>query len=431
MLTKKELLKYKKIKGKFIPCFIDPACVTLQEFAIFLCDIFVNSVGKTRKEIENQVDEALPIFDVDSTVAQGLKKLCFDSLTFESSLAEKSIEFRANVFTAAFSCLQNFSGLSIEEYRKHVENFISLNKENIINKNSPKTAQNISELLYSDLPEFHKVTDMKSISTQGLLNRYNVALVQGLLFYSQNLVVTIPSVSTCKAQFRQLLRQIKFFQLVVFLTRVNDSVVITIDGPLSLFLHTQKYGFNLACFFPALLQMPQWQLSAQIELAKDARKIGELNLSQKDKLLSHYKNYSAYIPEEFSLFASSFMQKSENTWSICENADDFLFDGENYFCPDFAFRHQSGIVVYLELFHSWHAAALKHRIFAVDKKQPSFILLLGASKTLLKEPSLSLCVEQSAYFSKFGFNFRDVISVDKVLSLLGSALSVEVMQNVE
>ena len=54
--------------------------------------------------------------------------------------------------------------------------------------------------------------------------------------------------------------------------------------------------------------MPQWELSAQIEIGKESRKSGELNLSHKTGLLSHYKNYSAYIPEEFKLFGESFVK---------------------------------------------------------------------------------------------------------------------------
>ena len=279
--------------------------------------------------------------------------------------------------------------------------------------------------LYSDLPEFHKVTEVKPITHTQLLNKYNVALVQGLLFHSGKLKIILPSVNNCKAQFRQLLKHIKFFQLVAYFTKKDDVVEIEIDGPHSLVVHTHKYGFNLACFFPALLFMPQWELVAEIEIGKELRKCGELNLSYKTKLLSHYKNYSAYIPEEFKLFATSFHDltaKSRSPLNLNEDCDEILFDGDNYFFPDFEFIHENRERVYLELFHPWHSAALKHRLFSLAKKPPSFILILGVAKILLKDTAFAVEVQQYQYFNQFYFTFRDVVSVEKVLELLGNCV---------
>ncbi len=446
MLTKKELLKYKKQKDKIVPIFIDPKCESLQEFAVALCDLFENSLGKTRKQIEEEANELISAFDVENITALGFKKLCFDLLTFESILSTESSEFRENVFAASFKVLSTVPSRgepfgetagTMEAYRYAVIqavnasfealSFSGLTREFSMSLDSPVSPcgytgnhmlEKVESYLYSDLPEFHKLTELKPITPLQLLHKYNVSLVQGFLFYCSSLKICVPASIQYKAHLRQLIKQIKFFQLVAFFTKKENSLEIEIDGPLSLFVHTHKYGFNLACFFPALLFMPQWEIMAFIEMGKEPRKSGVLQLSEKTGLLSHYKNYSAYIPEEFKLFFDSFAQLPACPWRITENCEEILFDGDNTFFPDFEFSHDDGTRVYLELFHPWHAAAIKHRLKAFAKKKPDFKLILGIAKPLLKDGNFAEEVQQSDYYSSFSFIFRDVLLPEKVLEAL-------------
>ena len=411
MLTKKELLKYKKQKEKLLPCFIDPLNPILIEFNETLFEIFSQCLGKTRKEIECETDDMMNAFDVNAVVALGLKKLYFDTLTFESELSAQTTEFRESVFKESFLNLSQ----SPDNYKDLVVQSLNENNPGL----NPYTKENIANYLYSDLPEFHKVTEIKPLMSNQILNKYNVSLVQGFLFYCREIKIILPSVSEYKAQFRQLLRQFE---------KKENAFELVIDGPLSLFAQTQKYGFQLACFFPALLLMPQWELCAQIELGKELRQSGVLSLSHKTGLISHYKNYSAFIPEEFKLFSESFLQhKNAQSWILNDNCDEALFDGDNYFFPDFEFhsskkeKEKNSKVrqpVYLELFHPWHGAALKHRLIALAKKKPSYKLILGVSTALLKKADISSFVQHNPYFVDFGFTFRDVVSVDKVIAKL-------------
>jgi uncharacterized protein len=418
VLTKKELLKYKKQKEKLVPVFIDTQNSLLLEFTESLLEIVSQSLRKTQKQIEEEMNHILCAFEVEQILAQGLKKLCCDLLTFESVLSEKTIEFRHKVFQTSFQYLSTTNCLN--QYRKlvveHVDSAL-LPPGTVLHGAGDNT---IESYLYSDLPEFHKVTEVKSLSPTQLLNKYNVSLVQGLLFHCGKLKITLTSISQYKAQLRQLLKQIKFFQLVAHFEKFDDKIEIFIDGPHSLFEQTHKYGFNLACFFPALVLMPQWELEAEIELGKQSRQSGILKLSHKNNLQSHYKNYSAYIPEEFKLFAESFRNQAPPHWKLTEECENILFDGDNYFFPDFLFIHSSGKEVYLELFHSWHSAALKHRLLASSKKSPSFNLIVGVSKSILKDSLLNEELKNSSYFKDFSFEFRDVIPAGKVIEKLAS-----------
>ncbi len=271
--------------------------------------------------------------------------------------------------------------------------------------------------MYSDLPEFNKVTKFKEISPKSLINRYNVALVQGFLFYCEHVKINIPIIDTAKGDLRYLLKQIKFFQLSVQINKNADYVEILLDGPLSLFLHTQKYGFNLAAFFPALILLKKWEIEAKIEIGKLAKQQGILNLNQKSPLVSHYKLYSSYVPEEFLMFENLFLEK-EIEWKIFSECDEILFDGKNYFFPDYNFINNKKSI-YLELFHPWHKQAIKQRIQYFENEHP-YHLIIGVSKVLLKDNEIKSMIESASFFKNKGFIFREMPTVDQVIEKLSS-----------
>ena len=410
MLTK-DLLKFKKQKEKIIPQLIDIEKVEHLEFATVLVEFFQGSLGKTRKEIELECQSLVEAFPLDKIVALGLKKLCFDSLTFESELTCEATEFRRKIFQiSAHTPRTTISQYQTDVWQKFSEQ----------NTSQFYTQEQLQQFLYSDLPDCHRATEFKSISPLGLLQKYNVALVQGLIFSSRQLTLTVPFASEHRAHVRQLMRHLKFFQLVCTIRKTENSMEILIDGPLSLFTSVQKYGLQLSSFFPAVLFLPQWKLTANIELGKLPRQQGTIQLSEKQGLVSHYKNYSAYLPEEFQLFHKAFTSIERNPYLLKEKCDEILFDGDSYFFPDFEFLSPCGKPVYCELFHPWHGAALKHRLFSLDKSSPGFIIILGVSKILLKDPEFARQVEQFSGFNKCLFSFGNVLVPLKVLDILKS-----------
>ncbi|WP_186644436.1 DUF790 family protein [Fluviispira vulneris] len=403
MLTKKELLRYKKSKGKIIPQFIDINDIVLYEYAENLINIFLNAVDKKRKEIEDEVLHLNSAYELPVEVQKGFIKLLFDKIEFKSTLGDENSEFRKKIFQKSCEYFNSSKPLDIEEYYESIAHEMHL------------TIGEIKEHLYSDLPEFHVAVNFKVMPVSEFLNYYNLSLVQGLLFYSAGIHIRIPIKDHVKLEIRYLLKQMRFFQLVANIQIVNDHYEISLDGPLSLFVHTQKYGFNLASFFPSLVLLTEWELSVFVELGHSERCKGELNISHKNKLISHYKNFSAYVPEEFQLFSNLFTKKNTE-WSISPYLDEIFFDGSHYFFPDFEFKRQDK-KIYIELFHPWHKKALKQRIRNLEKNN-QYNLILGAAKVLLKDKEIQACIDQSQYFTNFGFVFREMPTVSQVSELL-------------
>ena len=84
-------------------------------------------------------------------------------------------------------------------------------------------------------------------------------------------------------------------------------------------------------------------------------------------------------------------------------------------------RASEGKKVYIELFHKWHFKPLLKRLEQVEKIDET-VLLLGIDKILLSNEDILQKTCTSAYFSKFGFFFREFPSVSKISELLESVI---------
>ncbi|BBH53190.1 hypothetical protein JCM31447_16330 [Fluviispira sanaruensis] len=403
MLTKKELLRYKKSKGKIIPQFIDVNDILLNEYAEDLINIFLNAVDKKRKEIEDEISHLNTAYDLPVELQKGFTKLLFDKLEFKSTLGDETSVLRNKIFQKSSDYFNSKKPLDLDEYLESIAHEMQL------------PISDIKTQLYSDLPEFHVAVNFKAMAVREFLNFYNLSLIQGLLFYSAGIQIKIPIKEQAKLEIRYLLKQMRFFQLVANIQIVKDYYEIILDGPLSLFVHTQKYGLNLASFFPSLVLLTEWDLFAFIELSQSEWSKGELKLSHKNNLVSHYKNFSAFVPEEFKLFSDLFTKKNTE-WNISLYLDEIFFDGLYYYFPDYEFK-KCDRKVYIELFHPWHKKALIQRIHSLEKNNQSN-LMLGVVKSLLKDKEIQVCVEQSQYFTDFGFIFREMPTVSQVSDLL-------------
>lgn len=399
MLTK-DLVCYKNYKNNVNPKFINPFDSELLNVAEELIEIFKDSVGDTRAELLENSKMILDGSEKPILVLRGFQKLLLDRTKFDTSADEKFTNFREKVFTktSEFLTTQDFENFA--EFRAKIEtNFSQKYKE-------------ISTKLYSDLPEFQEVLKFKSITSEQLLNRYNCAQIQGLLIHCNQLEITVSDSEPKKL--RQLFKFLRFFQLLAKVEKLNENTFkIFVDGPLNLFYRTQKYGLNLANFFPSLLHQEKWHLVAKVQLKN--RKIYELNLDQSCGIKPISQRFLAYVPKEVQMFQKLFSEKNSD-WQISTTSNFVPLEGEAYCFPDFSLKHKNGTEVFLEIFHAWHSSHFSERLQTLNPNSPK--LILGIAQNLLKDPFLSHSIESSEYFQEFGFTFREMPTVTKVSKIL-------------
>lgn len=402
MLTK-NLLRFKTRKQEVVPEFVDLASPEILALAGDLLDIFKNAKGKSRAELEEETQLILNDQSPEGSIGRGFEKLLFDRLEFAKCGVSTS-DTRNSIFSFASELLAKGDFANLDEYQSQIADRFRLN------------SAHLCEHLFDDLPMHQRAAAFKSLSVEALLHRYNCAQVQGHLLHCQSLKVKVPGKQI--AELRRLLKYVRFFNLVAHISAPEKgSIEIVIDGPLSLFFQTQKYGMSLANFFPALLHVKNWEMEATVQLNPQSQK--SLKVDSSCGMKSHYDHFSAFVPEEIKMFQGQF-EKKVSEWKIAV-AEEFLpFEGDAYCLPDFCFVHSTGKKVFLEVFHAWHGSPLGARLQQLEKPQNAGAhpLLLAAAKTLLKDEKISEAVESSRYFKNFGVVFREMPTVDQVLGLL-------------
>jgi uncharacterized protein len=402
MLTK-DLVKFRK-QGKYVrPNFIatdNSALLQIAEDLLIVYQGQEEGENLTRGEIEELVEPVLKSHR-DLKLTRGFNKLILDRCEFSQAEDFDYPAQRREIFLKAAELLKQ-GPENHEEYHKKMRNDSEFAKHDI----------------FADLPENETLTKFKQLFPRELLERYNCAQVQGLLFHASEMEVKVSSPDP--AELRRLFKYLKFFRLLAEIKQLKspagekDTLVmqLKISGPASMLENSRKYGLQLAVFFPAICALKKWQLKADVKLTNN---IYRLNLDETANLVSHYRNFSAYIPEEIVMFHRLFKEKI-NDWKISGETPFIKTQKQEIVFPDLNFQNKDGKIIHLELFHRWHRGALLKRLEFCEAN-PDLLLLLGVDRSLIKG-DLTQLLENSTYFQKKGFLFRDFPGVARVNKLL-------------
>lgn len=405
MLTK-DLIRHSNRKGQIYPRFIDPSKTALLDLADSLIALFEESVGDIRAEITSTVAEHIESANVPQVVAKGFEKLLQDRCTFEVPDEATIIDWRFQVLAQARKQLQTSPDTLATYHQRLAEHFES-------------DVDHLQQHLYGDLAENHTLTHFKKLSPKRLIHRYNSSQVQWLLLWARELRLTLPKVKP--EQLRQLTKYLRFRRLLAEITPTpgkKNSIQLTISGPLNIFHKSQRYGLNLALFFPAILHQEQWSIEADIELS--ARKKYKLLLDHSCKIQPDPEHFSAYIPDDFQKFQAAFQDKI-STWTLKANTTFLPLPGEAYCFPDYVFEHRDGSEIAMELFHPWHAHQVQARLDQLAEST-AVPLLLGVDRKLAKKPDIAKALAASEYFQQWGMLFNDLPPAKSSEKLLNSWL---------
>lgn len=411
MLTR-ELLKFKNRNG-FKPNFIDPADPERIAVAETLLNIYHSAVESHMSRGELDELAAVPIQGApDRIFAAGLNKLLLDRCSFDPPREIAYPELRRRLFSRAGQLLASAGNDPATTY---------LDKLSA----DPENAEFMAGDIYGDLPDNERLQTWRPLQTRELLNRYNLALVQGLLIYAESLELDVSDPEV--AELRRLFKYLKFFRLLAEVVRMParqsgnsdkyDGLHLSISGPFALFGPTRKYALQLAAFFPAAVRLKRWKLSAVIKMGQ---RTGGLKLDQDSApLVSHYQNFSSYVPEEIRMFHRLF-RDTVDSWRIVGDSPFLNGDGRELIFPDLSFQQRdTGKIVHLELFHRWHRTQLERRLSYLDSHR-ELPLVLGIDRALADDAAFDAIRGKYPALAGRIYRFRDFPGVDRTRKILDS-----------
>ena len=346
MLTGKQV-RVKYVRDKIIPWYIDPGDPNWVEVAEGLLTLFRCQDGHTHGELDEDVRD-LTGSDPTQLVHQGLAKLLEDRCEFEVVSGHPPDQLRELVFASAAEARKSGSS--------------KFDRQTVLSAVAVPlglTPEAVDQGMFADLKSEQRLIRFKDITAERLVERYNVALAQSILLRSTRVQITVSGEPP--QRYRQLMRLVKFHRLVCDVKKAGpDSYKLMLDGPLSLFSATQKYGLQLALFLPAVLLCRNFDLKAELTWGPQ-RKPKTFTLDPDDGLVSHLTDTGMYVPPELSMFVDLFRKKITE-WEIFEESDVQPL-GDSFWVPDFRLvERATGRAVFLEVLGFWRKSSVEKHL---------------------------------------------------------------------
>jgi predicted nuclease of restriction endonuclease-like RecB superfamily len=314
-----------------------------------LAALFESHEGRTRASLEESLQEYVGT-GTDYKILRGLIKLLTDRCEFETSSPVEPALIRRALFMKA----RLHHPVIDEEARARV--FAEAKSELAYD------ADALDGALYGDLPENQTLTAFETITPAELLDLYNVAQAQALLYRSVEMRLWLEPQAA--EGYREIFGAIKAYRLI-HTVRGNsrEGYEVRLDGPASIFQRSQKYGIQMAVFLPALLLRTGWRMRAEIQTKRGVA-FFELT-SKQTRLRSHYDSMQGYENPVVERLASLW-SRGAGAWTL-EPSGEVIDLGDSAFIPDFLLRNtETGARVFLEVLGFWTPEHLRERLLEFD-----------------------------------------------------------------
>jgi uncharacterized protein len=338
----------------------------------------------------------------------------------------------------------------------------------------------LEKLMWLDQEDYLILESFSSIEPIYLLGIYNLSLLQTLVFNSVNFEFTIKGGTNWK----QVLRTIKRFGLMYNLQKTqknsgnkfpteiqynqiepnlvygddfksyfNDNIICSIDGPLSIFKLTNKYGILIAKVIPKIISASKWSIKASIiKNTLSGRKLYDFDLSSDSEVhffnSINYQFYNDYPFEDsnsINLNFDSFVEtkfamqfeKFHTGWKLVREPEPLILPSGRAFIADFLFERY-GKKIYFEIIGFWTLQYLERKfkkIYEISKfsdNKDDLLIAINENNLVSESGEMKKLLSDSILDqNKIIIYKKDSIPMKKILFYLKSIESKMMNKNLE
>ncbi len=352
-----------------------------------------NMIGHTREE----VNEALASIEVsikETKLAEGIKKLIFDRCEFDDRGTVDPVQLRQALFLKASQAREQSESADFD--RDAVVKAIATQFE--------QRPSDIEDAFYADLVGLHTLRNVQPFTPKTLIDHYDLYQAQAVLLRARSISVTLNNIAP--QALRHLFRQLKFRGLLFTVESRGAAHVLHIDGPVSLFSASGKYGLQLALFLPHLAAMKNWELSAQLRWGAKAEPLA-FKLNSEELSISAPHHDDTTTPELEQLRED--IKALDGDWKAKPAERIFHAPAVGVLIPDLVFTHKrTKSEVYFEMLGFWSREAVFKRIDAAAKLNEPFLFAVG-SKLRVSEQMVDDNASTALYVYKTKMNAKSVV----------------------
>ena len=355
MLTS-DLVKASLYRGKLKVRFMDPEDHAVIQIAETLMPIFqsstLRSLGQIRDEVKIIVDS-----QEQSLPWKAMSQVLESRLVLAEIDGKQAAALRKNLFEKA-ARLRLEGGFNAEKRTCFLENEAAV---------LDVTPRYILDGLFADLPGNELVKSFEDISPSRLIALCNIGAAQGVLLRATGIRLQVNEPSS--RVIRRLLRSAKFHQLVWSAKGLeNGAFQLLLDGPMSLFESTLKYGVKLACFLPNALGIPGIILHADLLWGRNKTKCSWDFVNEATSFGPTHSMPSHEFPELEEI--GKIWDGDLLGWDIKPSGSVFPMLERGFWVPDHVIRRrEDGAEVHLEILAHWRKDTFPVQLKALDQMQ--------------------------------------------------------------
>ena len=383
-MLRSEHVMARLMRGRLVPHRLSPDDERAREIAETLVNLYAGHLGKPRARLEAKLslfeEELGPRLDTRRgfKILRALAKLLEEKATWASPEKADPYNLRTRLFELAAALPEPPSekGTLLE----------GSTREDLLSQVSREIGvEDPATVMYADRQGAQLLAEFEPPAPEALITRYNVGQIQGVLYSAQDLTVDLGQ----EADARLVFHYVKLLGLIYNLEPTVRGYRLRLDGPLSLFGSTRKYGLRLAKLIPGLLLTGPWQLHASVSW-KGRETIFELD-SEAPGLASHYKG-PADVGE------GDVREAFAKAWNRVKDKDSWELEPETgilpipqlktALVPDFALRNATtGEKVHLEILGFWSERHLVERVALLrEAARRGHRVLIAAPESLGASP---------------------------------------------
>ena len=436
MLTA-DLARSRTRDGEVRPLFIDISDERYRETAATLIALFEDHLGEPKGELDDAIDE-LTVADTDYKIVQGLAKLLRDECAFEQQAVADPREIRTRLFERAndrypivrqptlgedtqklevYSAVADELGISLEECYRGMYADLAANKRLVRfgDQSIVEDADESESTATTKLTGNSKQTyDQHEQTVDWLLARYNLALAQAVLYDASTMHIRVWD------HFGTVFSYMKLFGLMHRIypidedgTRVASTDLAAgyeaeLDGPVSLFRKSQKYGIRMANFLPALPLCDRWEMCAEILDEGLAGDTNQFTLDHTDGLVSHYSTGQRFDSDVERTLARKW-ERATTEWDL-QREDDVFDLGSEVMIPDFAIEHPDGRRAIMEIVGFWTPEYLRSKLGKIRQVEADNFVLAVSERLDCSDEDFGDVADRVLWF-KTGMHVYDVVEL--------------------
>jgi predicted nuclease of restriction endonuclease-like RecB superfamily len=371
-LLPSNLFSAKLRKGKVVPNYLPLDSASLALAKEIVC-IFEQSVGKRRASLNERLEdlETRKAGTIDFKTIRGLATILDRRCTYIVDSKVDPMNTRAVVFEEAskrrIATVQEKQQLLVE----------------ISSKMNVKPDE-LEESLFKDLDEEQVLSAFDAVNDSSLLVKsYNLSLAQTALFKSASMEFN------ASGNWKRIFRDIKRYGLMYRVEKTSDgdddnSYTVYLDGPLSLFKMTERYGTSLAKLLPTIVSGDSWSFKADLIDRKKNSRI--LHFEEDKNTAPEFATLFAY-EENPRLFDSSIEEKfaskfnSLNTGWLLRREPEPLIAGRHVLIPDFSFE-KYGYRIFMEIVGFWTKEYIERKLAKLASLSPDTEIIVALNENL-------------------------------------------------